>query len=71
MSSLPPYPNIPHENPDAVKHAEKFVPTRVVKVTDGVYSAIGYGMANILMVEGTDGIIIIDTGDTREQVSSI
>jgi hypothetical protein len=62
-----PYPNIPHENQDAVQHTKKFSPPSVVKVTDGVYSAIGYGMANIMMVEGTDGIIIIDTGETNEQ----
>ena len=66
-----PYPNIPHENADAVSHNSKFIPPRVVKVTDGVYSAIGYGMANIMMIEGTDGIIIIDTGETNEQAEKV
>ncbi len=37
-----PYPNIPHENQDAVEHTKKFSPPSIVKVTDGVYSAIGY-----------------------------
>jgi hypothetical protein len=62
-----PYPIIPHENPDAIEHTKKFSPPTVVNVTDGVYSAIGYGMANIMMIEGTDGIIIVDTGETNEQ----
>lgn len=66
-----PYPNIPHENPDAVEHNKKFSPPTIVKVTDGVYSAIGYGMANIMMVEGTDGIIIIDTGETDEHAQKV
>ena len=54
------------KNPYAVEHT-KFSPHTVVKVTDGVYSAIGYGMTNSMMVEGTDGIIIIDAGETNEQ----
>ncbi|MDP3070362.1 MAG: alkyl/aryl-sulfatase [Opitutaceae bacterium] len=36
----------------------------VVKVTDGVYSAIGYRASTINMIEGTDGIIIVDAGQT-------
>jgi alkyl sulfatase BDS1-like metallo-beta-lactamase superfamily hydrolase len=66
-----PYPDIPHENQDAVEHTKKFTPPKVVKVTDGVYSAIGYGLANILMLEGTDGIIIIDTGETNKQAETV
>lgn len=38
----------------------------VVKVTDGVYVAIGYGLANSIMVEGDDGVIIIDTMGSLE-----
>lgn len=45
-----PYPNIPHENSDAVEHNKKFSRPTVVKVTDGVYSAIGYDqIKDILM----------------------
>ena len=43
----------------------------MVKVTDGIYSAIGYGLANIMMLEGTDGIIIIDAGETNEQAEKV
>ena len=66
-----PYPDIPHENEDAVEHIKKFTPPKVVKVTDGIYSAIGYGLANIMMLEGTDGIIIIDAGETNEQAEKV
>ncbi|XP_076813498.1 linear primary-alkylsulfatase-like [Clavelina lepadiformis] len=34
---------------------------RVVKVRDGVHVAIGYALANMILLEGTDGIIIVDT----------
>jgi alkyl sulfatase BDS1-like metallo-beta-lactamase superfamily hydrolase len=30
----------------------------VEKVTDRVYAAIGYGIANSIMIEGNDGLII-------------
>lgn len=35
-----------------------------VKVADGVYSAVGYRASTINMIEGDDGIIIVDTGQT-------
>ncbi|MGD1837521.1 MAG: alkyl sulfatase dimerization domain-containing protein [Nitrososphaeraceae archaeon] len=54
-----------------MEHIKKFTPPKIVKVTDGVYSAIGYGLANIMMLEGTDGIIIIDAGETNEQAEKV
>ncbi|MBE9540062.1 MAG: MBL fold metallo-hydrolase [Proteobacteria bacterium] len=36
----------------------------VVQVTDGVYVAIGYALANTIMIEGTDGVIIVDTTES-------
>ncbi|WP_420428400.1 alkyl sulfatase dimerization domain-containing protein [Algiphilus sp.] len=39
----------------------------VVQVTEGVHMAIGYGLANSIMVEGDDGVIIIDTMETLEE----
>lgn len=32
----------------------------IVKVTDGVWCAVGYAIANSIMIEGTDGLIIVD-----------
>lgn len=34
----------------------------VVKVSDDIYTAVGYSVANSSMIVGTDGVIIIDTG---------
>ena len=35
---------------------------KIYQVADTVYVAIGWGIANIIMVEGPDGVVIIDTG---------
>src|SRR5437899_1802161 len=33
----------------------------VIKVTDGVYVAVGFSLANSILIEGTDGLVIVDT----------
>ena len=38
----------------------------VVQVTEGVYVAIGYALANTIMIEGDDGVIIVDTTESME-----
>ena len=37
-------------------------PEQVIKVADGVYTAVGYSVSNSSMIVGNDGVIIIDTG---------
>lgn len=39
---------------------------RIEKITDGVWIAIGYGLANAILIEGDDGLIVIDTLETLE-----
>lgn len=34
----------------------------VIKVTDGVYTAIGFSVSAVSMIVGDDGVVIIDTG---------
>jgi alkyl sulfatase BDS1-like metallo-beta-lactamase superfamily hydrolase len=62
-----PYPEIEWVNPSAVEQAKIFLPPRIEKVTDGVFATIGYGVANVMMIEGNDGIIIVDTGNNIDQ----
>ncbi len=38
----------------------------VINVTDGVHVAIGYGLANSVLLEGNDGIVIVDTLESVE-----
>jgi alkyl sulfatase BDS1-like metallo-beta-lactamase superfamily hydrolase len=66
-----PYPNINWKNPSAVEQARIFSPPRIEKVTEGIYSAIGYGVANVMMIEGSDGIIVVDTGNNVDQAQKI
>jgi len=42
------------------EHSDEFR-KEVVQVTEGVWVAVGYALANAIMVEGDDGVIIIDT----------
>ena len=53
------------ENPDLSAHSSEFK-RGVVKVTDGVHVAIGYGLANSILIEGEDGLIIVDTMESAE-----
>jgi alkyl sulfatase BDS1-like metallo-beta-lactamase superfamily hydrolase len=50
---------------DLAAHSAEFK-REVIKVTDGVWSAVGWGAANSILVEGTDGVIIVDTTITEE-----
>ncbi len=43
----------------------------VEKVTDGVYIAMGFGIANSIMLEGSDGIIVVDTTETAESAREV
>ena len=73
---LPPYPDIPDVDPGLLAHninlgaisdeIDYLNSPEVVKVTEKVYVAIGYGLGNITMIIGDDGLIIIDTSDSYE-----
>ena len=39
---------------------------RVEAITDKVWIAIGYGLANSILIEGDDGLIVIDTMETLD-----
>src|SRR5262245_25509710 len=34
----------------------------VIRVTDGVYVAVGYSPSNVTLIKGDGGVIIVDTG---------
>jgi len=57
-------PNIA-ENKKLAEHSKEFE-KKIYKVAEGVYSAVGYGIANSIMIVGKDGVIIIDTMETKE-----
>ncbi|MBK9706104.1 MAG: MBL fold metallo-hydrolase [Acidobacteria bacterium] len=55
--------------PRLTEHSRK-MEQRVYKVADNVYSAVGFGLANSIMVVGRDGIIIIDTMESVDAAKS-
>lgn len=53
-----------------LEHSKEFT-REVVKVTDDIYMAIGYGVANSIMLVGTDGVIIVDTMESVEAAEAV
>ncbi|MEH6943887.1 alkyl sulfatase dimerization domain-containing protein [Bacillus sp. JJ722] len=53
-------------NSKLIEHTKTFE-KRTIKITDGVFQVIGVGLANTTMIEGKEGMIIIDTGDGIEE----
>lgn len=51
-------------------HTEEFK-QEIIKVTDGVYVAIGYGLANSVLLEGIDGVVIVDTLESVEAATPV
>ena len=50
---------------ELAEHSSEFKKD-LVKVTEGVYVAIGYGLANSVLLEGRDGVVIVDTMESYE-----
>ena len=60
----------PSIHPELAAHTDHFE-KQVYKVTDNVYAAVGWGLANTLMIEGTDGVIIVDPGISLESAQLV
>lgn len=49
------------------KHFER----KVYRVGNNVYSAVGFGLANAIMIEGDDGLIIVDTMESLQEARGV
>jgi len=47
------------------RHSQEFR-REIITVTEGVHVAVGYGLANAILIEGDDGVIIVDTLESVE-----
>jgi len=60
------------EAPEVLRqHTKEFDKKEVIEVLDGVHVAIGYALANSIMIDAPEGLIIVDTTgsvDTGEEV---
>ena len=52
------------------EHSKEFK-KGLIKVRDNVYVAIGFGLANSIMVEAPEGLIIIDTMESKEEAALV
>ncbi|MEX1241023.1 MAG: alkyl/aryl-sulfatase [Cyclobacteriaceae bacterium] len=70
LALIPLHAQSPSERLSA--HTDEFR-KEVIKVTDGIYVAVGYALANSILIEGDDGIIIVDVTEspaTAQEVKS-
>eukprot|EP00092_Neocalanus_flemingeri_P020877 GFUD01022616.1.p1 GENE.GFUD01022616.1~~GFUD01022616.1.p1 ORF type:complete len:586 (-),score=145.47 GFUD01022616.1:72-1829(-) len=52
-------------------HSKEFNKKEILKVGDNIFVAIGYGLANSIMIEGDDGVVIIDTLESCEVAKEV
>lgn len=51
-------------------HTEEFR-REVIEVTDGVWVAVGFGLSNSILIEGDDGVIIVDTMESAGSAAEV
>ncbi|HET7295285.1 MAG TPA: MBL fold metallo-hydrolase, partial [Vicinamibacteria bacterium] len=52
-------------------HGEREFRKDVIRVTDGVYVAVGYSMANSILIVGDGGNIIVDTTSKLDDAQAV
>ncbi|MCF7982467.1 MAG: MBL fold metallo-hydrolase [Pseudomonadales bacterium] len=63
MEALPPVnPSIVPELREHTAHFKK----KIYKIADNVYSAVGWNISNVVMIEGDRGVILVDVGLSPE-----
>jgi len=55
----------PPVHTDLHQHSAEFE-QQVVQVGENIHVAVGYGLANSIMIEGDDGLIIVDTLESKD-----
>lgn len=56
-------PTVP-VHPTLLAKYEEFFPPEVMRVTDGVWVAVGYNRDNPTLIEGVNGLIVVDPGES-------
>ena len=70
-ASQPNLPPMEVDGPQALHDQSALFEKRIVKVADNVHVAIGYALANVIMIEGDDGVIIVDTTEGIEAAREV
>jgi alkyl sulfatase BDS1-like metallo-beta-lactamase superfamily hydrolase len=58
-------------HPELAAHSDLYLPPKVHRIGERVHCAVGWNLANITMIEGDDGIVIVDTGMNVQQGSDV
>jgi len=53
------------------KHSKEFAQPEVIEVTEGIHVAIGFGLANSILIEGENGNIIVDCMESNEAAQKV
>ena len=54
----------------SLDHKKEFI-QEIVKVTDGVFVGVGFGLANSIMIESEEGLVIVDTLGSEERARTL
>jgi len=65
-----PPPPPPDLEADYAVYAEEFR-QGVFEVTDGVHVAIGFGLANAILLEGENGVVVVDAMESRPRAEAV
>ena len=69
--SAPPPPAVPVATPLALKEHSAEFRRSVVQAAPGVWVAVGFGIANSILIEGEDGAIVVDTMESLESAQAV
>lgn len=61
---------VPAVEPSLAAHSAEF-DKKIYEVTEGVYSAVGYALANSILIVGDDGVIVVDVTESVETAREI
>ncbi len=70
QAALPEEQIRPSINPELAEHTKHFA-QKVYQVAGNVYSAVGWQLGNVAMIEAPEGLIIIDTGESVSESRKI
>ncbi len=65
------YDVVPAIDSELAEHTHLYLPPQVHHIGDRVHCAVGWNIANITMIEGDDGIVIVDTGMDLRQGTAV
>jgi alkyl sulfatase BDS1-like metallo-beta-lactamase superfamily hydrolase len=61
---------VPRIHPELAEHTHLYSPPQVHHL-GRVHCAVGWNLANITMIEGDDGIVVVDTGMSQHQATEV